>query len=130
MDAARTIIDRHAQAINERDLDVYRATLNLPFVYQNYNGVTQFIETAAACGTSVATPWENILTTDPDWSHSVFDQIDEIARSVASVVYKVTFRRVDQAGQSSATYQAIWIATCQAGHWGIQFRHNLGQQEA
>ena len=35
MDAAREIIERHAEAINARDLDVYRATLNLPFVYQN-----------------------------------------------------------------------------------------------
>ena len=127
MDAARDSIERHAQAINDRDLDVYRVTLNFPFVYQNYNGVTQFIETAAACGTTVATPWENILTTDPDWSHSDFDRIEEVARSAASVVYKVAFRRIDTAGQSSATYGAIWIATCQGDHWGIQFRHNLGR---
>jgi len=128
MDAARDVIDRHAQAINKRDLDVYRETLNYPFVYQNYNGVTQFVENAAACGTSVATPWENILTTDPDWSHTEFDRVEEVARSVSSVVFKVGFRRVDMSGKSDGAYQAIWIATCQADHWGIQFRHNLGQQ--
>lgn len=128
MDAARDIIDRHAQAINDRDIDVYRETLNYPFVYQNYNGVTQFIETAEACGTTVATPWENILTTDPEWSHTDFDLVEEVARSIASVVFKVGFRRVDTSGNSDTPYQAIWIATCQDGHWGIQFRHNLGQQ--
>ena len=128
MTAVRDIIDRHAKAINDRDLDVYRGTLNFPFVYQNYNGVTQFVGDAAACGTTVATPWENILTTDPDWSHTEYDVIDEVARSISSVVLKVGFRRVDMSGNSDTPYQAIWIATCQDEHWGIQFRHNLGQQ--
>lgn len=127
MDAARETIEHHADAINARDLDAYRATLNLPFVYQNYNGVTQFVATEAECGTTVATPWDNILTTDPDWSHTAFDRVDEVARSVSSVVFKVAFRRVDTAGKSDGTYQAIWIATCQGDHWGIQFRHNLGR---
>lgn len=130
MNAARDIVERHSDAINARDLEAYRATLNLPFVYQNYNGVTQYVATAAECGTSVATPWDNILTTDPDWSHTAFDSVDEVARSVSSVVFKVAFRRVDTAGHSDGTYHAIWIATCQDGHWGIQFRHNLGRHTA
>lgn len=128
MDAARDVIDRHAQAINDRDLDVYRETLNLPFVYQNYNGVTQFVENAAACGTTVATPWQNIVTTDPYWDHTEYDFVEEVARSISSAVFKIGFRRVDTSGGSDGAYQAIWIATCQAGHWGIQFRHNLGQR--
>ena len=130
MDAARDIIERHADAINARDLDVYRATLNLPFVYQNYNGVTQYVVRAEECGTTVATPWDNILTTDPDWSHTEFDRVEEVARSVSSAVFKVAFRRVDTDGNSDGTYRAIWIATCQSGQWGIQFRHNLGRHTA
>lgn len=130
MDEALDAINRHAQAINDRDLDAYRRTMNFPFTYQNYNGVALTIEEAAACGVSAPPPWEIILGTDPDWSHTEFDLVEELARSVSSAVYKVQFRRIDKAGAASNAYQAIWIATYIGGSWGVQFRHNLGQQTA
>jgi len=126
MNAARDTIDRHAEAINDRDTVAYCATMNFPFTYQNYNGVALTIESAADCGVTAPLPWEIILRTDPDWQRTDFDQVEELAGSVSSVVFKVTFRRIDRSGHSDGSYQAIWIATCRDDRWGVQFRHNLG----
>lgn len=128
MDEARQALDRHIQTIMDRDLEAYRETLNYPFTYQNYNGVAQNIDSSHDLGVTAEPPWEIILKTDPNWLRSDFDKIEEIASSVSSVVYKVYFRRLDKSGKDDGVYLAIWIVTCKDGHWGLQFRHNLGQQ--
>ncbi len=126
MDAAREVMERHGDAINARDVEAYRQTMNFPFTYQNYNGVALTIDNAAACGVSAPLPWEIIVSTDPDWHHTTFDNVEEVARSVSSVVCKVEFSRIDVSGHAYGLYHAIWIATCQNDRWGVQFRHNLG----
>ncbi len=128
MTYARTVVKCHAEAINDRDLVAYRETMNYPFTYQNYNGVALTIASADEVGASAPPPWEITLQTNPDWLRTEFDQIEELVRSVSSVVFKVSFRRLDQSRNCDGLYQAIWIATCQHGHWGVQFRHNLGQK--
>ena len=71
-------------------------------------------------------PWEIIERTDPHWSHTDFDAIDEVARTSHSAVYRLSFRRISRTGQASVSFQAIWIAICRDGQWKVQFRHNLG----
>jgi hypothetical protein len=126
MTTAEDVTQRHAQAINNRDLTSYLETMNFPFTYQNYNGVALTLEKAADCGVDAPWPWDIILTTDPHWHHTDVDFMEEVARSPSSVVFKVGLSRVDDKGDAYGRYQAIWIATCQHGHWGVQFRHNLG----
>lgn len=128
MNDAKVALEKHAEAINDRDLGAYRATMNYPFTYQNYNGVALTIANAAEVGVAAPTPWEIILQTDPDWIRTGFDKVEELARTVSSVVFKVEFRRIDRSGIDDGSYQAIWIVTRQEGHWGVQFRHNLGKQ--
>ncbi len=128
MKDARDVVERHAQAINDRDLEAYRETMNYPFTYQNYNGVALTITSAAEIGETAPPPWEIILKTDPDWQTTEFDHLDLVAGSMTSAVYKVQFRRLDKSGKDDGSYQAIWIATSKQGHWGVQFRHNLGKQ--
>ena len=127
MTEAQAALERHARTINDRDLAAYRATLNYPFTYQNYNGVALTITSADEIGTIAQPPWEIILQTDPDWLRTEFDVIEEVARSASSAVYKVDFRRLDRSGNDDGSYRAIWIVTCHQGHWGVQFRHNLGR---
>ncbi len=127
MAEAENVLQRHAEAINDRDLAAYRETMNYPFTYQNYNGVALTIAVADEVGVSAKPPWEIILQTDPNWMRTEFDHVEELARSVASVVFKVRFRRLDRASLDDGSYEAIWIVTCQQGRWGVQFRHNLGQ---
>lgn len=128
--SARAAIDEHSDAINARDLARYRLTMTYPFTYQNYNGVAFTIEDPVEWGDSGPLPWEVILRTDPDWSHTEFDSVEEIARSESSAVFKVRFRRIAQSGKASPTYDAIWIATHREGVWGVQFRHNLGSRNS
>ena len=124
---AKETSERHMHAINKRDVAVYRQTMNFPFTYQNYNGVALTIEKDADVGVSARLPWEIIMSTDPDWHHTELEFLEEVACSESSVVFKVGFSRVDASGHAYGSYQAIWIATCQNGRWGVQFRHNLGK---
>ena len=129
MEQAENALKRHADAINARSLDAYRESMVFPFTYQNYNGVAL----THACATDVdasggALPWDIILRTDPNWSHTTFETMELVARSASCAVYKVAFRRIDKAGLASLPYDAIWIATCPSEQWGIQFRHNLGMR--
>ena len=126
MDPARAAIELHADTINRRAADEYRNTMHYPFTYQNYNGVALTMTGPEECGVTEDFPWDIILRTDPAWSHTVFDAVEEVARSAGSAVYKVTFRRIDQSGNASVPYDAIWIVTLRDGKWAIQFRHNLG----
>ncbi|MFT5392483.1 MAG: hypothetical protein ACI8PT_002681 [Gammaproteobacteria bacterium] len=126
VDLAKQVIVEHSEAINARDARAYTATMAFPFTYQNYNGVALTIERGDQCGVIEPWPWEIILRTDPDWSYTDFDEIEAVARSVSSAVFKVGFRRVDVAGKRSGLYDAIWIATWRDESWGVQFRHNLG----
>ena len=126
---AAGVSERHAQTINERDVEAYRQTMNFPFTYQNYNGVALTIEKAEDVGASAPLPWDIILSTDPNWRYTAFDFMEEVARSASSVVFKVGFSRVDADEHTYGAFHAIWIATCQNGRWGVQFRHNLGRRD-
>lgn len=126
MNTAEGALERHAEAINERDVDVYLGSSNFPFTYQNYNGVALTVESAEEYSSVAGWPWEIILSTDAGWHHTTFDVVEEVARSVSSVVFLVTISRVDGSGEAYGTFRALWIATERDGHWGIQFRHNLG----
>ncbi len=127
---AKAAVERHATAINHRDLDAYRDSMAFPFTYQNYNGVAFTVEDAASCGVDSPLPWEVIVRSDPDWSHTEFDSIEEVARSESSVVFKIGFRRIDHAGKASPAFDAIWIAIRRAQNWRVQFRHNLGMRQS
>jgi hypothetical protein len=127
MNTSREAVKMHFHAINERQVEAYRQTMNFPFTYQNYNGVALTIEKAVDVDISARLPWEIILSTDPNWHHSELELLEEVVRSESSIVFKVGFCRVDASDQAYGSYLAIWIATCQNGHWGVQFRHNLGK---
>ncbi len=128
MDPAQTALELHADTINRRAAEEYRRTMHYPFTYQNYNGVALTIERAEDCGVSEPFPWDIILRTDPEWSHTDFESVEVLARSISSAVFKVSFRRVDNQGAASSLYDAIWIATHRDERWAIQFRHNLGER--
>ena len=126
MNAAKEALEQHVRAISERDVEAYRRTMNFPFTYQNYNGEALTVEDPAEVGVTVRLPWEIILSTDPGWHHTDLDFVEAVARSESSAVFKVGLHRVDASGHAYASFQAIWIVTCRYGHWGVQFRHNMG----
>ena len=111
MTTAEDVTQRHAQAINNRDLASYLETMHFPFTYHNYNGVALTVAKASDCGVDAPLPWDIILKTDPHWHHTAVDFMEEVAHSPSSVVFKVGLSRVDDTGDAYGRYQAIWIAT-------------------
>ena len=126
MDEARLAINAHHDAINKQDAETYLETVKFPFTYQNYNGVSITIESADDYRANFDYPWSIIRRTEPSWSHSVMDNLEEVARSASSVVYKFDASRINKAGDVDLQIQAIWIAVLTNETWGVQFRHNLG----
>ena len=126
MDDARLAVNAHHDAINKKDVDEYLETIKFPFTYQNYNGVSITIESADDYRENFDFPWSIIRRTEPNWSYSVMDNLEEVARSASSVVYKFDGSRISKRGDVDLKIQAIWIAVLTNQTWGVQFRHNIG----
>ena len=124
--SAEDAIYKHDNAINAKDELAYLNSVKFPFTYQNYNGVSITIENKEDYRTNYQMPWDIIKDTEPNWSHSEMDKIEEVARSHSSVVFKLLGRRINKSGNTDLVIQMIWIAVFSQGEWGVQFRHNLG----
>ena len=124
--SALDIVHKHHNAINSQDEQGYLDTVKFPFTYQNYNGVSITIEDQEDYRANYQMPWEIIKDTEPNWSHTELNEVEEVARSNSSVVYKYSARRINKSGDIDLVIQAIWIAVYTRREWGIQFRHNLG----
>ena len=123
---SENIVYKHHEAINSQDETGYLDTGKFPFTYQNYNGVSITIKDEKDYKDNYQMPWNIIKDTEENWSHTDMDNIEEVARSNSSVVYKLLMRRINQLGNTDLVIQVIWIAVFTKGKWGIQFRHNLG----
>ena len=104
----------------------YLDSVNFPFTYQNYNTVSMAIKDEEDYRTNYQMPWDIIKDTEPNWSHTELDEVEEVARSTSSVVFKLLGRRINKSGNTGLVIQMIWIAVFAQGVWGIKFRHNLG----
>ena len=124
--SAEDIINKHDDAINAQNERAYLDSVKFPFTYQNYNGVSITIENENDYRANYQMPWDIIKETQPNWSHTEMDKIEEVARSNSSVVFKLLARRINKSGNTDLVFQAIWIAVFSQGEWGVQFRHNLG----
>ena len=124
--SALDIVHKHHNAINSQDERGYLDSVKFPFTYQNYNGVAITIEDQEDYRANYQMPWKIIKDTEPNWSHTELDEVEEVARSNSSVVYKYLARRINKSGDIDLVIQAIWIAVYTRREWGIQFRHNLG----
>ena len=120
------IVYKHLNAINTQDEREYLDSVKFPFTYQNYNGVSISVKDEKDYKVNYKMPWKIIKDTEEDWSHTNIDKMEEIARSISSVVYKLLMRRINKSGNTDLVIQVIWIAIHTKGKWGIQFRHNLG----
>ena len=120
------IVYKHLNAINTQDEREYLDSVKFPFTYQNYNGVSITIKDQEDYKVNYKMPWKIIKDTEENWSHTDIDKIEEIARSISSVVYKLLMRRINKYGNTDLVIQVIWITVHTKGEWGIQFRHNLG----
>ena len=59
---------------------------------------------------------------EPGWSESRWDHRRVIHAGPDKVHLDVQFTRYGADGRALNTYQAVYVITCVAGHWGIQAR--------
>lgn len=115
MDAARAFI----AMFNAQDHHGLAATLNYPHVrLANDRFVTvadadEFARRSAANEPNLAAE---------GWHHTVLHAIEVIHGAPTKVHMALTIHRCREDGSVYNTFDTLWIATCDDGHWGIQFR--------
>ena len=113
--AARAFID----AFNAQDHERVANTLNYPHV-RLANGRFAHVESAADFAERSRQGEARLA--DEGWHHSVIDRIDVLQAGSDKVHLKMTVSRCSADGSVYNSFETLWIATLQAGHWGIQFR--------
>ena len=126
MYTAREVIQRHQDAINERDLAKYIDTTVFPFTYQNYNGTAITVEKPEEYGSLFPAPWEPVLAAFPDWGLTKHDAVAELVAGENSAVFKVVARWLTQDEKPHKPITAVWITVRKECKWGLQFRYNMG----
>jgi hypothetical protein len=56
------------------------------------------------------------------WHHTVLTSIEVVHSSATKVHLAMSIDRCQEDGTVYNQFDTLWIATCDAGHWGIQFR--------
>ena len=100
-------IRKDHNAINANNEWEYLNSVKFPFTYQNYNDVSFTIESEEDYRTNYNMPWEIITDTEPYWSHIELDEVEEVARSNSSVVYKYLASRINKLGGTDLVMEAI-----------------------
>ena len=59
------------------------------------------------------------------WHHSVVETIEAVHVGADKVHLAMTVARCHADGTIYNRFDTLWIATCVAGHWGIQFRSSF-----
>ena len=112
--AARAFID----AFNAQDHERLAATLNYPHIrltqtFARIESAAEFAERSRRGEAQLAAE---------GWHHSVVDRIEAIHAGADKVHLTMSVSRCRADGSTYNTFETLWIATLQDGHWGIQFR--------
>ena len=113
--AARAFID----AFNAQDHEALAATLNYPHV-RLANGrftTTESRDDFVRRGRQV----EQLLEAE-SWHHTVLISIEAVHVGDDKVHLALRIDRCHADGSVYNSFDTLWIATLQDGHWGIQFR--------
>ncbi len=112
---ARAFID----AFNAQDHEALAATLNYPHL-RLANGRFRTIESAEDF-VSLSRRSKPALQAE-GWHHSVLVSIEVVQSGDDKVHLKLLVDRSREDGTAYNRFDTLWIATRQAGHWGITFR--------
>ena len=119
---ALRVCDELYETTNAHDPEGHIRALNFPHVRLASGRVTVWDtvdELRATYLPLIAQPLE------PGWHHSTMDQKEVIHSGPDKVHVAVQYTRWTEDHQPIATYQALWVATCIQGHWGVQVRSSF-----
>ena len=115
INAVRAFID----AFNEQDHDALANTLNFPHV-RLANGRFVTIEDST---TFVNRSKKNKPLLEAEgWDHTVLKDVQVVHSGADKVHLALSIDRCHADGTVYNHFETLWIATCEDGHWGIQFR--------
>lgn len=120
--AARAFFD----AFNAQDHERVAQALNFPHVRH----ARSFVRTESAGEFLVQSRRGEAQLAKEGWHHSELERIDVIQGAKADtkkVHLALTVARCREDGTIYNRFETLWIATCQDGHWGIQFRSSFLQ---
>ena len=123
--AALAACDEFMAAFNASDMAAWRRTLNYPHVrlaegtvvvsntpdeYEREWGFTEFARRTG-------------------WHHSRYDHKQVVQRGPDKAHVAVRFTRYRADGSKIATYDALYVVTKVAGHWGVQMRSTFAPRK-
>jgi hypothetical protein len=115
IDVARAFID----AFNAQDHDALANTLNFPHV-RLANGRFVTIEDSTSF---VARSRKNAPLLEAEgWDHTALKDVQVVHAGRDKVHMALAIDRCHADGSVYNHFETLWIATCEDGHWGIQFR--------
>lgn len=112
---ARKPIDDFFTALNSRDIEAGRKTLNYPHIQIAGNDVTILNDPE-----SFQIDFQSLAS--EGWTHSTLDSCAMRQSCDEKVHFEVQLSMHRADASRYATYQALWIVTKKEGAWGIQCR--------
>ena len=116
---AMKALDDFMATFNSRDMDAWAKTLNYPHV-RLANGRFTTTESRADFvrrGRQV----EHLLEAE-GWHHTLLTSIEAVHIGDDKVHLALRIDRCHADGRVYNSFDTLWVATLQDGHWGIQFR--------
>ena len=115
---AQKCLDEFMAAFNARDLAAFEKTFNFPSVRLASNSLV-IIEPGYHKPEMFA---RGALA---DWHRSAWERRDVIHAGPDKVHIDTRFTRYRADGSVIASFDSIYVVTCEAGHWGIKARSSF-----
>jgi len=118
IDAAKEFID----AFNAQDHERLGRALNYPHIrlalgeFKRIESRNDFVDSSRSN--------ESRLRSE-GWNHTKMRSIEVIHQGTDKIHLSITNDRCDAEGKVYNSFDTMWVATLQDGHWGIQFRSSF-----
>ena len=109
-------------AFNSQDHERLAETLNYPHTrlalgrFRTFESAQEFIDSSTA---------NKPRLIDQGWHHTVMAKIEAVHAGADKVHLAITNERCHEDGTVYNTFDTLWIATLDEGHWGIRFRSSF-----
>lgn len=118
--AARSVMHNHLEALNARDLEALAATLHFPHF--------------RLAGTTVKV-WETSESylndfhrrAGKEWGHTEWGRLEPLQVADTKVHLDVIVKRYDRSGAPLVEFQSLWVVTEIYGVWAAQLRSSFAK---
>jgi hypothetical protein len=116
--AAQKVLDDFMAAFNARDIAAWQKTFNFPSVRLASN-------TLAIIDETYHQPKMFARGALSEWDRSAWERRDVIHAGPDKVHVDTRFTRYRKDGSVIASFDSIYVITCENGHWGVKARSSF-----